>query len=108
MGTWTIDAPFTFSAPTLLAGAFAQVDVGLDQPPGEYTLTVTVKDPTSGRMETLKRPFTVLAKAFTVVRLTYTNFALFLPLAGLRTVQRWRGLKPEDHAERDADVETHF
>ena len=32
---------------------------------------------------------------FTVVRLTYTNIALFLPLAGLRMVQRWRGLKPE-------------
>ena len=27
-----------------------------------------------------------------IVRLTYTNIALFLPLAGLRMVQRWRGL----------------
>jgi SAM-dependent methyltransferase len=37
----------------------------------------------------------VAGAGFTVVRLTYTNVALFLPLAGLRIVQRWRGLKPE-------------
>jgi SAM-dependent methyltransferase len=46
----------------------------------------------------------VVAAGFTVVRLTYTNFALFLPLAALRTVQRWRGLKPERHAEREISV----
>ena len=33
----------------------------------------------------------VAGAGFTVVRLTYTNIALFLPLAGLRMVQRWRG-----------------
>ena len=37
----------------------------------------------------------VAGAGFTVVRLTYTNIALFFPLAGLRIVQRWRGLKPE-------------
>jgi SAM-dependent methyltransferase len=46
----------------------------------------------------------VVDAGFTVVRLTYTNFALFLPLAGLRTVQRWRGLKPEDHVGREISV----
>ena len=37
----------------------------------------------------------VTGAGFAVVRLTYTNIALFLPLAGLRMIQRWRGLKPE-------------
>jgi hypothetical protein len=46
----------------------------------------------------------VVDAGFTIERLTYTNFALFLPLAGLRTVQRWRGLKPELHAEREISV----
>ena len=36
----------------------------------------------------------VRGAGFTIVRLTYTNIALFLPLAGLRMVQRWRGLQP--------------
>jgi SAM-dependent methyltransferase len=42
----------------------------------------------------------VAAAGFTVVRLTYTNFALFVPLAGLRTFERWRGLSPVPHDER--------
>jgi SAM-dependent methyltransferase len=37
----------------------------------------------------------VAGAGFTIVRLTYTNMALFLPLAGLRLGQRWRGLQPE-------------
>ena len=37
----------------------------------------------------------VAGAGFTIVRLTYTNIALFLPLAGLRMVQRWRGLEPK-------------
>ena len=37
----------------------------------------------------------VAGAGFTVVRLTYTNIALFIPLVGLRLVQRWRGLKPQ-------------
>ena len=37
----------------------------------------------------------VTGAGFTIVRLTYTNIALFLPLAGLRMVQRWRGLAAE-------------
>jgi SAM-dependent methyltransferase len=46
----------------------------------------------------------VTGAGFTVVRLTYTNFGLFLPLAALRLMQRWRGLKPEQHAEREISV----
>ena len=46
----------------------------------------------------------VVGAGFTIVRLTYTNFTLFLPLAGLRIVQRWRGLKSEEEAEREISV----
>ena len=46
----------------------------------------------------------VLDAGFTIVRLTYTNFTLLLPLAALRLVQRWRGLAPEEEAEREITV----
>ncbi len=50
--------------------AFAHVDVGLDQPPGEYTLTVTVTDRSTKNRQTLTRKFEVLPKAFGIVRLS--------------------------------------
>ncbi len=41
---------------------------------------------------------------FKVVRLTYTNASLFLPLAGVRAYQRWRGLSEEGEAHREITV----
>jgi len=41
---------------------------------------------------------------FSIVRLTYTNFLLFFPLAVIRLVHRWRGLASEDRAEREISV----
>jgi SAM-dependent methyltransferase len=41
---------------------------------------------------------------FTIVRLTYTNASLWLPLALVRLMQRWRGLAPEDRAQHDIVV----
>ena len=41
---------------------------------------------------------------FTIVRVTYTNAALFLPMLALRTVQRARGLAPEEHAQYEITV----
>jgi SAM-dependent methyltransferase len=38
---------------------------------------------------------------FSIVRLTYTNAVLFVPLLVSRTLQRWRGLKPEHDAQRE-------
>jgi len=38
---------------------------------------------------------------FQVVRLTYTNASLFLPMVAVRAAQRIRGLSPEDHAQKD-------
>src|SRR5262249_44346296 len=44
------------------------------------------------------------AAGFSIVRLTYTNFTLFLPLALSRTVQRRRGLRPESTAHHELTV----
>jgi hypothetical protein len=41
---------------------------------------------------------------FTVVRLTYTNALLFLPMVAVRAAQRIRGLPPEDQAQQDITV----
>jgi SAM-dependent methyltransferase len=46
----------------------------------------------------------LVGRGFEVVRLTYTNASLFLPMAAVRTVQRWRGLAPEEHAEHELRV----
>jgi hypothetical protein len=52
--------------------AYARVDVGLQQPPGDYTLTVTVTDLANKKSANLTQKFTVLPKAFGVVRLHLT------------------------------------
>jgi SAM-dependent methyltransferase len=41
---------------------------------------------------------------FTIVRLSYTNAVLFLPMAAVRAVQRRRGLQAEDRAQQDITV----
>jgi SAM-dependent methyltransferase len=41
---------------------------------------------------------------FRIVRLTYTNASLFLPMVAVRAVQRVRGLAAEDHAQQDITV----
>jgi ubiquinone/menaquinone biosynthesis C-methylase UbiE len=48
----------------------------------------------------------VAGAGFTIVRLTYTNVSLFLPLAAVRLAQRWRGLAREEqaHARREISV----
>jgi len=44
------------------------------------------------------------AAGFSIVRLTYTNAALFLPLAVLRILQRARGLRPESEVQQEISV----
>ena len=46
----------------------------------------------------------VAGAGFAIERLTYTNFALFFPLAASRMVQRWRGLAAEDEAGHEISV----
>ena len=41
---------------------------------------------------------------FVIERITYTNAALFLPLAAMRTLHRRRGLAPEDEAQREISI----
>jgi SAM-dependent methyltransferase len=41
---------------------------------------------------------------FTIVRLTYTNVTLFVPMLVARTLQRWRGLRAEADARQDISV----
>lgn len=52
--------------------AYARLDVGLDTPPGDYRMKVTVKDLASGQEQSLSRDFKVLAKNFALVRTTVT------------------------------------
>jgi hypothetical protein len=49
--------------------AYAQVDIGLKQPPGEYTLKVLVGDRANRKSQTLTQKFTVLPPAFGLVRI---------------------------------------
>ena len=48
---------------------------------------------------------TLLEQAgFQVVRLTYTNATLFIPLALVRAFHRWRGLSEEGDAQQEITV----
>lgn len=53
--------------------ASAHVDIGLDLPPGQYTLKVTVIDRAAKASQTLTRTFEVAAKGFGIVRPQFTN-----------------------------------
>jgi hypothetical protein len=55
--------------------AYAQVDIGLHQPPGEYTLKVLVGDRTNRKSATLTQKFTVLPPAFGLVQLSASGDA---------------------------------
>jgi hypothetical protein len=49
--------------------SLAQIDVGLDQQPGTYTLVLTVTDRATKATENLERKFEILKPAFGLVRL---------------------------------------
>jgi hypothetical protein len=55
------------------APAYAQLDVGLDTPAGDYTVRVTVTDRASRRSQALTRKFTVAPPAFGIARVTTTS-----------------------------------
>jgi hypothetical protein len=69
--------PKDLEAPAALGGdsvsAFAHLDVGVQSPPGQYTITITVVDLPSKRSQELKRTVDVLPKDFGVVRLKTTS-----------------------------------
>jgi hypothetical protein len=55
--------------------AYAQVNVGLEEKPGEYTLKVTVTDVATGKSTALTRAVGILPKDFGMVRLTTSSDA---------------------------------
>jgi hypothetical protein len=63
--------------------AYSQVDIGLQQPPGEYTLKVIVGDRTSRKSATLTQKFTVLPADFGLVRFSVTGDAEGMVPTGL-------------------------
>jgi SAM-dependent methyltransferase len=46
----------------------------------------------------------LIGAGFTIERLTYTNASLFLPMAAMRTLQRWKGLAEGRRAEQEITV----
>ena len=70
-------APRDLDAPVGLGGdrvpAYVHLDVGLQSPPGEYTVTVTVVDLPTKRSQELKRTLEVLPKDFALVRVKTTG-----------------------------------
>jgi hypothetical protein len=83
--------------------------------PGGYALVnVAAMEDLSGDHSVLSRELRRYSRAslerlltgagFQVVRLTYTNASLFLPMAVVRAIQRARGLLPEDHAQHEIAV----
>jgi hypothetical protein len=55
--------------------AFASLGIGTEQPPGDYTLKVTVADRNGRATQELTRSYQVLPKAFGIVRPTTTSDA---------------------------------
>jgi hypothetical protein len=53
--------------------AFAHIDIGLEQPPGDYTVNVTVTDRLKKKPQSFSRGFRVLPKDFGLVRTTTTG-----------------------------------
>jgi hypothetical protein len=71
--------PKDLEAPAALGGdrvpAFVHLNVGLESPPGQYTVTATVVDLPSKHSQQLKRTVEVGAKDFGLVRLKTTSDA---------------------------------
>jgi hypothetical protein len=82
--------PKELAGTTSLGGSrvpgYAELRIGLDQEPGDYTLKVTVTDSAARRSQSVTRPFTVLKKDFGIVRLALTSDAdglLPVPVVGI-------------------------
>jgi hypothetical protein len=63
--------------------AYANVDIGVNQAPGKYTLNVTVVDPKTKATQTLTRQFEVTNKEFGLVRLSTTADGANVPCSPL-------------------------
>jgi SAM-dependent methyltransferase len=83
------------------SGGFAIVNVAaMESLRGDHSvLSREVRRYDRGSLERL-----LTDAGFEIVRLTYTNASLFLPMLALRSVQRWRGLAQEEHAQQEITV----
>jgi len=87
---WYKQEPRQLKALNSLGGnrlpAFAHVDVGIDQPPGRYTLTMNVTDLTAKTSKAFSREIEVLSPAFGLVRVNLADSqgvpAPYIGLAG--------------------------
>jgi hypothetical protein len=53
--------------------AYAQIEIGLQQPPGDYTMKLTVSDLASKKSTSISHNFKVLPKEFGIVRLATSS-----------------------------------
>jgi hypothetical protein len=69
--------PRKVEVPVSLGGnrvpAYTKIDCGLQQPPGDYTLKVTITDLATDKSRILTRAFTVVPRAFALVRMALTS-----------------------------------
>lgn len=61
------EKPFVNSLGGTRTPAYANVIIGTDSPPGDYTLKLTIADPATKKSDVLERKYKVLPKAFGVV-----------------------------------------
>jgi len=82
-------------------GGFAVINVAaMDILRGDHSvLCHEVRRYTRGRLQQL-----LSDAGFEIVRLTYTNQTLFIPLLVVRTLQRWRGLASETEGVQELSV----
>lgn len=85
----------------LKPGAFALVNVAaMNVLTGDHSvLSRELRRYTRASLEDLLR-----AGGFTIVRLTYTNASLFLPMVMSRAFQRWRGLAAEQEVQTRHEI----
>ena len=83
------------------AGGFAIVNVAaMESLRGDHSvLSREVRRYSRGSLERL-----LTGAGFEIVRLTYTNASLFLPMLAIRALQRRRGLRREEHARQEITV----
>ena len=83
------------------AGGFAVVNVAaMESLRGDHSvLSREIRRYNRGALERL-----LTGAGFEIVRLTYTNASLFLPMLALRALQRRRGLAREEHAQQEITV----
>jgi SAM-dependent methyltransferase len=103
-----------YALPTPAALTAAREMLRVTRPGGHLIVNVAALDILRGDHSVLGREVQRFSKrslrdlltaaGFSIIRLTYTNASLFGPLLVSRTLQRMRGLAPEDQADSEISV----